>query len=78
MTLLWSVFIMKALSVRIWICNESLWRSRATVVAANSALSIVCLYGCDLISMWVVVCVCGLTMDTPNVGFPIFFLRPCK
>ena len=39
---------------------------------ANSALLIVCLYGRDLISMWVVVCVCWLTMDVPNVGFPIF------
>ena len=40
---------------------------------ANSAMSIVCLSGCDLISMWVVDCVCGLTMDAPNVGFSIFW-----
>ena len=42
-------------------------------MAANSALLIVCLPGCDLISMWLVVCVCGLTMDAPNMGFPIFW-----
>ncbi len=65
--------MLKALSVRIWICGESLWRSRATVMAANSALLIVCLSGWDLIPMWVVVCVCGLTMDAPSVGFPAFF-----
>ncbi len=41
-----------------------------TVMAANSALFIVCLSSCDSISTWVVVCVCGLTMDVPNVGFP--------
>ncbi len=61
--------MLKALSVRIWICGESLWRSRATVMAASSALLIVCLSGCDL----VVVCVCGLTMDAPNVGFPVLW-----
>ena len=65
--------MLKALSVRIWICVESLWRSRATVLAANSAMLIVCLSGCDLISMCVVVCVSGLTMDAPNVGFPDFW-----
>ena len=54
-------------------CGESLWRSRATVLAANSALLMVCLSGCDLISMWVVVCVCGLTTYVSNVGFPVFW-----
>ena len=65
--------MLKALYVRILICGESLWRSRDTVMAANSALLIVSLSGCDLISMWVVVCVCGLTMDAPNEGFPVFW-----
>jgi hypothetical protein len=43
------------------------------VKAINSALLIVCLSGYDLISMRVVVCVCGLTMDAPSVGFPVFY-----
>ncbi len=64
--------MLKALSVRILICGEFLWRSRATVMAANSALFIACLSGCDLISMWVVVCDRGLIMDAPIVGFPVF------
>ena len=42
-------------------------------MAANSALLIMCRSGCDFISMWVVACVCGLTMDGPIVGFPNFF-----
>ena len=41
-------------------------------MAANSALLIVCLSGCDLISMWVGVCVCGLTTDVLNVGFLVY------
>ena len=63
--------MLKALSVRIWICVESLWRFRATAMAASSALLIVCPSGCDLISICVVVCVCGLTIDAPNFGFPV-------
>ena len=43
----------------------------AIVMAANSALLIACLSGCDLISIWLVVCVCALTMDAPNVGLPV-------
>ncbi len=65
--------MLKALSVRIWICVESLWRSRATAMAVSSALLIVCLSGCDLISIFVVVCVCGLTIDAPSLGFPVFW-----
>jgi hypothetical protein len=42
-------------------------------MAANFALFVACLSGCDLISMRMVVCVCGLTMDAPNVGFPVFW-----
>ena len=41
-------------------------------MVANSAVLIVGLSGCDLISMWVVACVCGLTMDALGVGLPIF------
>ena len=43
-----------------------------SVIAVNSALLIVCLSGCDLTSMRVVVCVEGLTIDAPSVGFPVF------
>jgi len=66
------LFMLKALFARIWICGDSFWRSRDTVMAANSALLIVCLSGCVLISIWVVVCLCGFTMDDPNAGFPDF------
>ena len=65
--------MLKALSVRSWICVESLWRSRATVMATNSAVWIACLSSLDFISMWVVVCVCRLTMDAPSVGYLVFF-----
>ena len=64
--------MLKALYVKIWICVESLWRSRATDMAASSAMLMMCLSGCDLISMCVVVCVCGLTIDAPSLGFPFF------
>jgi len=46
-------------------------------MASNSALLIMCLYGCDFISMWVAVCVCELMMDAPSVGFPFFFIHLC-
>ena len=65
--------MLKALFVKIWICVESLWRSRTTAMAANSAMLIVGLSGCDLISMCVVVCVCELTIDAPSLGFPVFW-----
>ena len=35
-------------------------------MAASSAMVIACLSGCDLISIWVVVWVCGLTIDSPS------------
>ena len=41
-------------------------------MADNFAMIIVCLSGYDSMSMWVVVCVCWLTTDAPNVGFPVF------
>jgi hypothetical protein len=39
-------------------------------MTASSDLLIVCLSGCDLISIWMVVWVCGFTMDASSVGFP--------
>ena len=42
----------------------------ATVIAARSALLIVCLSFCDLISMCVMVCVRGLTTSAPSVLLP--------
>jgi len=43
-----------------------------SVIVVSSALLITCLSGRDLMSMCVVVCVEGLTMDAPSVGFPVF------
>ena len=64
------VLMQKALSVemaRVW----SHWLAlRARVMAASSAGFMVCLSGCDLTSICVVVCDLGLTMDAPKVGFP--------
>ena len=39
----------------------------------SSALLIVCLSGCDLTSICVVVCVNELTMNASSAGFPVFF-----
>ena len=65
------VLMLKALSVkmeRVWLC---LLAYRARVMAASSARFIVCLSGCDFISICVVVCVFGLTTDAPKVGLPV-------
>ena len=43
------------------------------VIVVSSALLIVCLSGCDLTSMFVVIFVEGLTIDAPSVGFPLFW-----
>ena len=51
--------------------DSCLWSSSAVVMAANSALLMVCLFGCDFISIWVMVWVLGLTMDAPRVGLPV-------
>ena len=53
--------------------GESWQSSRVIVIALSSALLIVYLAGCDLTSICVVVCVDGLTMDAPSVGFPVFW-----
>ena len=65
------VFMLKALSVkmeRVWLF---LLAFRARVMAASSARLIVCLSGCDFISICVVVCVFGFTMDAPKMGLPV-------
>ncbi len=65
------VLMLKALSVkmeRVWLF---LFASRAKVMAASSARFMVCLSGCDFISICVVVCVFGLTMDAPKVGLTV-------
>jgi hypothetical protein len=43
----------------------------ATTMAANSALFIVCLSGCDLMSMCVMEFVLGFTTPAPSIGFPL-------
>ena len=65
------VLMMKALSVRIERVWSNLLASSARVMAASSARLIVCLSGRDFISMCVVVCVVGFTMDVPSVGLPV-------
>ncbi len=65
--------MLKALSVRMWIYVISdVFSSRANVIVASSALLIVCPSGCNLISMWKVVCVSGSRMDASSAGFPVF------
>ncbi len=49
------VLMLKALSVRMWSWGESWQSSSVSVIAVSSALLIVCLSGCDLTSMCVVV-----------------------
>ena len=65
------VLMPKTLSVKmasVW----SYWLAlRARVMAASSARFMVCLSGCDFISICVVVWVLGLTMDVPRVGLSI-------
>jgi len=46
-------------------------------MAVSSARLIVCLSGCDLTSMCVVVRVVGLAIDAPSVGLSFFVIRPC-
>ena len=63
--------MLKALSVRIerdWSCQ--CWSS-AVVMAASSALLMVCLSGCDFISMCVMVLCLGSTTDAPSMGLPV-------
>ncbi len=49
------------------------WQSlRDSVMSTNSAWFIVCLFGCDLRSMCVVLRVMGLTIDAPGGELPVF------
>ena len=64
------LFMLKALSVNIESVWSSLLASSAMVIADSSARLMVCLSGWDFISICVVVCVFGLTMDAPSVGLP--------
>ena len=54
------------------LCKEGdfLRGSMAMVIAASSALLLVCRYGYDFISMCVVVLDVVFTSDAPSVGFP--------
>ena len=65
------VLMMKALSVNIEKVWSYLLASSAMVMAASSARFMVCLSGCDFISICVVVWVLGLTMDAPRMGLPV-------
>ena len=42
-------------------------------MTAISALFIVCRFGCDLMSMYVVMSVFGLVIPAPSVGFPFTY-----
>ncbi len=59
------------LFVRILMCPSLFSLLRSTVMAARLALSIAYLYGCDLISMCVMVFVRWLKFPAPSVGLPL-------
>ena len=63
--------MMKALSMRIERDGSCLWRSSAGVMAASSALSMVCLSVYDFISMCVVVLFFGSSTIATSVGLPL-------
>ncbi len=71
MAYLRKVLMLKTLSVKMERVWSVLLALRAMVMAASSALLIVCLSGWDFISICVVVWVLGLTMDAPKVGLPV-------
>ena len=60
------VFMLKALSVKIERVWSFMLAFRARVMAASSARFIVCLSGCDFISICVVLWVFGFIMDPPQ------------
>ena len=64
------VLMLKALSVKMARVWSDWFALRARVIAASSARFMVCLSGCNFISICVVVSELGLTMDAPRVGFP--------
>ena len=63
--------MLKALSARIERDGLCLCRSSAVAMAASSALLMVCLSGCDFISMCVMVLCLGSTTDATSVGLPV-------
>ena len=71
MSYLRMVLMLKAISViieRVW---SFLLASSARVISASSARFMVCLFGCEFISIFVVVWVIGLTVDAPRVGLHV-------
>ncbi len=65
------VLMLKALYVSIERMWSFLLASSTNAMAASSAWIMICLSGCDFISICVVVWVQGLTMDAPRVGLPV-------
>ena len=59
------------LSVRMLIWSSVFSYLSATAMAANSAMLIVCISGCDLTSMYVMEFVLGFTTPAPSVGFSL-------
>ena len=59
------------MSVRMLIWSSVFSCLSATAMADSSALLIVCLSGCDLMSMCVMEFVLGFTIPAPSVGFPL-------
>jgi len=63
--------MLEALSARIERVGLHLLVSSARVMAANSALLIVCRSGCDLFSLCVIVYTAGFRIDAPCIGLPV-------
>ncbi len=59
------------LSVKMLMWSDVFSCLSATTMAASSAMLIVCLSGCDLMSMCVMEFVLGFTTPAPSVGFPL-------
>jgi len=68
-----SVLILNALSVNRERIGFSLFASSAMVIAVSSAQLMVWRSDCVLISMCVVVCVVGSTIDDPSVSLPVIW-----
>jgi hypothetical protein len=65
--------MLKALSVRIERIGLHLLMSKARVIAASSARLIVSRSGCDLILMYVIVCMIGFNIVVPSIGLPVMW-----
>jgi hypothetical protein len=65
------VLMLKSLSDSIERVCSFLLASSARVMAMSSARFMVCLSGCDFISICVVMWDLGLTMDAPRMGLPV-------